>query len=214
MTTATMATMSDRKIELPSRDVFTLDNLLIERERKLVYDFLYDGGWKFGWKSSAKTDQFAFWHRHFAGHRNKQKQNKYDCAEELKQTAPLLFAFWRRLALTVFKGHTLYRCYANGHAYGVDGSLHTDSKADGAYTAIYYPHEHWEPNWAGETVLFREDKSDIITSVYPRPNRLLIFRGNIPHVARGVSRTCPRLRVTLMFKSLNGPITPEAHADD
>jgi SM-20-related protein len=29
----------------------------------------------------------------------------------------------------------------------------------------------------------------------------VVFPGLIPHVARGVSRTCPMLRITLMFKT-------------
>jgi 2OG-Fe(II) oxygenase superfamily len=131
---------------------------------------------------------------------------KYDCAEEVKGKAPLIFAFWQHLSTTLFKGHTLVRCYANAQAYGSDGTIHTDSRSDDSYTAVYYPHAFWSPDWGGETVLFNFDKTDIVASIYPKPNRLLVFKGNIPHVARGVSRICPVLRVTLMFKSINGPI--------
>ncbi len=181
-----------------------VENLLPTREHSLVYEFLHSGGWKFGWKSSKKTDTYSFWHKHFAGHRNSLKQEKYDCVDELKKTAPLMFAFWTLLSKTTFQRHTLIRCYANAHMYGIDGTIHTDSKSDNSYTAIYYPHHEWDPNWAGETVLFNDDRSDIIATIYPKPNRLAIFRGNIPHVARGVSRACPVLRVTLMFKVLEG----------
>jgi hypothetical protein len=38
-------------------------------------------------------------------------------------------------------------------------------------------------------------------SIPSQTDRLVIFRGNYPHVARGVSRTCPALRITLMFKT-------------
>jgi SM-20-related protein len=30
---------------------------------------------------------------------------------------------------------------------------------------------------------------------------MLMFEGTLPHVARGVSRICPVMRVTLMFKT-------------
>jgi SM-20-related protein len=43
--------------------------------------------------------------------------------------------------------------------------------------------------------------TDIVSAVYPKPNRFVVFSGNIPHVARGVSRTCPKLRITLMYKT-------------
>jgi SM-20-related protein len=181
-------------------DVFKIDNVLPEPLRQQVYDFLRRGGWKFGHKSSAKRDEFSFWNRHFAGHRNGSKEVHYACAEELKRNAPLLFAFWRYLERGPLKGRTLIRCYANAHTYGSDGTLHTDSKSDASYTAVYYPHAKWHPSWGGETVIFNADKSDISAAVYPRPNRLVVFRGSLPHVARGVARICPELRITLMYK--------------
>src|SRR5262245_29394826 len=85
-------------------DMFRIDNLLPAPQRALVYDFLNAGGWKFGWKSSARTDTYSFWHRHFAGHHNGRGQKKYDCAEELRKT-PMIFAFWQYLADNLFKDH-------------------------------------------------------------------------------------------------------------
>jgi len=182
--------------------VVVLDNVLPEADRAVIQTFLQSGGWAFGWKSSAKTDLFSFWHRHFAGHRHSKDEAKYECSAELEKGFPLLFKFWLQLNRGVFAGkHHLYRCYANAQAYGSDGTLHTDSKSEHSYTAVYYPHHEWLPNWAGETLIFNADQTDIVAAVYPRPNRLLIFPGNAPHVARGVSRTCPVLRITLMFKS-------------
>jgi hypothetical protein len=78
--------------------VFKLDNLLTEPARAQVDDFLRQGGWKFGHKSSAKRDGFSFWSKHFAGHRDEQTREYYDCAEELQKVSPLLFAFWTFLA--------------------------------------------------------------------------------------------------------------------
>jgi SM-20-related protein len=197
-------------VETPSSrlmpDSFKIDNLLTEQQRQPLYNFLRRGGWKYGWKSNGKEDTFAFWHRHFAGHLHKNKTPAYDCAEELKKNVPPLFGIWQELEQRIFNGHTLIRCYANAHAYGIDGTIHTDSRKDNRYTAVYYPHDAWEPNWGGETVLFNQDKTDIVGAFYPKPNRLAVFKGNIPHVARGVSRTCPVLRITLMFKTSSEPL--------
>jgi SM-20-related protein len=184
-----------------------VDNLLQDDQRKLINNFLHGPGWKFGWKSRANTDVYSFWHKHFAGaiqpdHLSSERaEEPYDCADELQRKAPLLHTFWQGLEKTALKGHTLVRCYANGHTYGSDGSLHTDSVSPRSFTSIYYPHERWSPNWGGETVFFNQEETDIVASIYPKPNRLLIFQGTIPHVARGVSRTCPVLRITLMFKT-------------
>ena len=184
-----------------ARLLVTIDDMLPELQRQEVFNFLRGGGWRFGWKSSRKTDAYSFWHLHFAGHRNAGEQTPYPCADELQKNAPLIFKVWSGLADTVFRGHTLMRCYANAHAYGGDGTLHTDSTDPDSRTAVYYPHGVWWPNWAGETVVFNADKSDIIAAVYPRPNRMVVFPGYLPHVARGVSRTCPELRIVLVFKT-------------
>ena len=109
---------------------------------------------------------------------------------------------WATLSSTILSGHKLTRCYANGYPSGCEGGLHQDSMIATHFTCIYYPHAEWHPNFAGETVFFTQDGSDILASIYPKPNRLIVFPGAIPHVARGISRTCPKLRITLMFKTM------------
>jgi SM-20-related protein len=193
--------------------IVVIDDLLPEADRAIIQGFLQSGGWQFGWKSSSKTDIFSFWHKHFAGHRHAKHETQYECDAELEKKFPTLHRFWQQLNRAMFAGdHDLYRCYANAQSYGSDGTLHTDSKSEHSITSVYYPHEKWEPNWAGETLIFNANKTDIVAAVYPRPNRLLAFPGNAPHVARGVSRTCPVLRTTLMFKSEARPYANQGRA--
>ncbi len=170
--------------------------------------FLQAPGWDFGWKSHSRTDVYSFWHKHFAGYKKSDKFSAADgrwpppdCSEELSRNSHLIFQFWWLLRDTLLKGHSLVRCYANGMPFGSEGTVHTDSSSPTSYTSGYYRHRAWQPNWAGESAILTKDRDDIVASIYPKPNRLLIFRGDIPHVARAVSRTCPSLRVTLMFKT-------------
>jgi SM-20-related protein len=184
-----------------------LDNVLRDDQRKAIDDFLRGPGWRFGWKSKRSADQFSFWHKHFAGPRSSDRVSEpgrdepVSCADELAQNAPAIYTLWNALEKTGLKGHILVRCYANGQSYGSDGTLHTDSSSPRSFTTLYYPHETWSPNWGGETVFFNPEETDMIASVYPKPNRLIVFPGALPHVARGVSRICPVLRITLMFKT-------------
>ena len=187
--------------------VSVADGVLDAARQRKVFEFLSEPGWQFGWKSDPKADPYAFWNKHFAGsihpdHLLKDGNGRqYDCAEELQRNAPLVHEMWQHLRQTALSGHMLMRCYANGHTFGSDGSVHTDSLVEHSFTSVYYPHLKWEPNWGGETVLFNQEKSDIVASIYPRPNRLVTFRGTVPHVARGVARVCPVMRITLMFKT-------------
>jgi SM-20-related protein len=84
---------------------------------------------------------------------------------------------------------------------GAEGGLHMDSNVDTHLTSIYYPHPRWHPSLGGETLFFNKDGTDVIGAVYPKPNRLAVFPGTIPHVARPMSAKAKDLRITLMFKS-------------
>lgn len=177
------------------------DNWLHEPFRKQVYEFLCQAGWTFGWKSNPK-DNFSFWHKHFAGSvfPDHEGKSQYDCADELKGRSALLYAMWE-LIKKGYPNDTIVRCYANGQPYGCEGGIHTDSISPNSFTFIYYPHLEWFPNWGGETMFFKDDYADAIAVAYPKPGRLICFPGTVPHVARPVSRNCPVMRVTLMFKT-------------
>lgn len=44
------------------------------------------------------------------------------------------------------------RCYANAHAFSVEGYPHFNAKKAGHFTTIFYINSVWKPGWAGETV--------------------------------------------------------------
>lgn len=156
--------------------------------------------WGFGWKSAADNDDFGFWHTHFAGGDTRSLE---DCEGELlaNQFAGPVVSLWKHLSSGFLAGHTPIRVYANAHTYGVEGYIHTDSDRSDCFTTIYYAHERWEANWAGETAFFSPVHGNINLSVHPSPGRLVFFRGVTPHVGRSPSRKCPDLRIALVFKT-------------
>jgi len=191
----------------PGKGFIIADDVLKPEEQKRIYLFLMQADWSYGWRSRKDVSAQAFWHRHFAGsiddadEQIRAQEGIVDCADELANTAPILCGFWKYLQRKTFQNHALSRCYANALPYGTDGGTHIDSLVPGDWTAVYYPHETWHPDWGGETIIFNRDCTDILAAVYPKPNRLFMFPGFVHHVARGVSRSCPRMRVTLMFKT-------------
>jgi len=89
--------------------------------------------------------------------------------------------------------YKLSRVYFNGQWNGREGTLHKDGCN---FTALLYvsPYEY---GWGGFTEIMTEPEP---TLVYPIPNRLMIFPGNIPHKAYSLAyQKCP-LRITLAFK--------------
>jgi SM-20-related protein len=177
------------------------ENVLPDEVRRHVYDFLNQPGWETGWKSNSKRDGYSFLHKHYAGHRKVGDEKAYDCEDELKKTAPVIYDAWFLVKDKVFAGHTLVRCYANGLAYGMDGSVHSDATEPGNYTAVYYPHERWSPNWGGETMFYSRSEDRIVACFFPRPNSIAVFDGRMPHRANGVTRSYPGMRITLMWKT-------------
>lgn len=112
---------------------------------------------------------------------------------------PLLCA-WEFLRDTQLANDVLIRCYLNGYTYGTDSYFHFDSQRPDEHTTIVYMNDYWDPDWAGETV-FLDVHDEILKSVLPKANRAIIFPANVKHAARGVSRQCPVLRKTLIFKT-------------
>lgn len=178
------------------------DNFLANEDLANVQAFFQSHVlWTFGWQSNKKNYDvpFSHWNHDFLGTSN---SNQTDCAEKLladKSLAPVA-ALWVQLQTKLLPGHSLVRCYANAHTFGVEGYPHVDSRKPGNYTAIFYINPMWKPEWAGETVFFN-DLGDIFQSVLPKSGRMVMFDGRVTHAARGLTRICPAMRVTLMFKT-------------
>jgi SM-20-related protein len=179
------------------------DNFLPPDEHRALWEYLSGEGWAFGAYSDAEGPRYFY--KHFAGFRQKDGEYADPEAIEAELAAyPLVAAAWKRVKEGLFAGHRLSRCYANAMPPGIEGGVHQDSTIDSHLTAIYYPHLAWDPSRGGETLFFNPDGSDVIGVGYPKPNRLVVFSGTVPHVARPLSARAKDLRITLMFKTL-GP---------
>jgi SM-20-related protein len=184
--------------------VKVFDNLLPPADHAAIWRFLNQGGWSYGGYSAEEPDADRYFYKHFAGFRQdgREARTAAQIEDELAQSAPMLAQFWVGLKAGPLAGQALARCYANGMPGGVEGGLHLDSNIETHLTSIYYPHPEWSPNFGGETLMFNETGDEILAAIYPRPNRLVVFAGTIPHVARPSSRKRPELRITLMFKTM------------
>ncbi|MGD8380198.1 MAG: 2OG-Fe(II) oxygenase [Gammaproteobacteria bacterium] len=92
------------------------------------------------------------------------------------------------------------RAYVNAHSFGDCPGIHVDGDSPAQETVLYYANPRWDANWSGETVFFNQQRDEIVRSIYPRPGRIVVFDGRIPHVARPPSRICNEIRLTVAFK--------------
>ncbi len=147
--------------------------------------------WHFGWASNS-SDTYRFWHIDL-------DQSEFSKHPSCKPATDA----WDSLKSGKLKGHSLLRTYANAHIYGGEGYVHVDGNgADGYFSSVYFCHREWQVGWSGELVFFTQDRSEIEIAVVPKPHRLIIFPGKIPHAIRPPSRSCTMLRMSLVFKSL------------
>ena len=93
-----------------------------------------------------------------------------------------------------------YRAYTNHTAFGEMLYSHCDCAPDQReLTALWFMSTHWEREWGGETMFF-DGSGDAMFCVSPRPGRLVLFDGAIPHVGRPPSRICYAPRYTFAIK--------------
>ena len=97
--------------------------------------------------------------------------------------------------------------YFNGQTKGQDGNIHKDSEETNTFTLLYYPiplhqnieNKQWNYNWGGELNFYNE--TDMIESILPIPNRLVVFNSNLLHRANAPSKYFTGgLRISLAYK--------------
>lgn len=67
-------------------------------------------------------------------------------------------------------------------------------------TLLYYVNLRWREEWAGETIFYNDDISEVeFTSMY-KPGRVVLFDGSIPHTFRPQSGSAPDYRFTISIQ--------------
>lgn len=151
-------------------------------------------GSMYGNKSSLEDDH-GHWYKDFTNNLGSAR-NLIDVSALLSDQA---LEIWTYLSeQEFFKDYVPVRFYINSMSYGLDGYIHTDSVRENEVTVVIYLNDNWDPNFGGETLLFKDE--EIHYSCIPKPNRAFLFDARYKHVARGVSRKCNQLRKTLVIK--------------
>jgi hypothetical protein len=173
-------------------NISKFENCFPEELATRLHKFIANTEWRYGWRSSAGLG-YGHWNRDFA---HGGTENGIDCSDRLKDQ--VILDAWNYLKAAHYPNAVLLRCYANGHTFGVEGYPHIDSERDHDQTIVTYMNKTWKREWGGETVVYQDNQ--IVHSELPQFNSALVFGGTQTHQARSVTRICPDLRMTLMFK--------------
>ncbi|MFT4243166.1 MAG: 2OG-Fe(II) oxygenase [Acidovorax sp.] len=178
-----------------------VDNFLSPEEWKQSGISLTGDIWQYGWPRRSHLNEHPTWHVFIAG-RNRPEEKS--CLEELSSNDRwrFLIPVWQRIKEKYMPDADLRGVYANGHTYGIESSIHRDSrKGEYTKTALLFMHRIWPTTWGGETCFYSTTSEDLIKSVIPKPNRLVVFDGEIPHNVRSPSIGCELLRISIAFKT-------------
>ena len=98
----------------------------------------------------------------------------------------------------------LYASYVNVLRYGNNPGIHVDAPSfvPDNKTVLVYLNAYWHPDFAGETVFFNHEM-DACKLVAPRPGRVVIFDGRIPHTGRPPSSRFMYNRYVLAYKYMD-----------
>src|SRR5208282_3852027 len=145
------------------------------------------------------TDRVGQWIRNFTP---TERHNLADVSYLLEETTGLyaLHLVWKILREAYLSDSVLIRCYLKGYTCGSRGYFSAASRGGDGYTALLYVNDIWEPDWGGETALL-DERNEIVKSVFPKRNRVVIFPANLRHAGRSVSRKCTVLRRALIFNT-------------
>lgn len=179
------AAVPTRHVRIDDRDVWVFDGLLPDVER---YVASLDVS-PFTRTEAARPDTLE--HRHWVS----------EIPPGMLDGQPLLQRVVDALAaVRPGQAYGAYRAYTNMASFGDALFTHVDclpSQHD--VTALWYVCTEWDLEWGGETV-FYDAGGEIAAAVRPRPGRLVMFDGAIPHAGRAPLRTCYRPRYTLAVK--------------
>ena len=182
--------------------VKVIDNAISVQEQREALTHLKSAIWRYGWPINDAYFSRPCWHAFIAGNRRPERES---CEPELEQHPAwgFLSAFWLRIKQAHIPQATLLGVYANGQTLGQDSPIHRDNRPNEAGTTVLmFCNEHWATCWGGELVFYDHAKEDVIMSVLPKPGRIVIFDGHIPHSARSPSALCDQLRMTIAFKTV------------
>lgn len=77
------------------------------------------------------------------------------------------------------------------------GNVYYQHSHYGEESLVYYANIRWLHEWAGETIIYKEDGEEVETAIAMKPGRVLWLGEGIPHSLRPPSLACPDFRFTL-----------------
>jgi hypothetical protein len=170
------------KITIQNKSIYIFDNLLSHDFRSRAFAFLKKSMFRLGWVDT-QTE---------TGINRLQIYSNYS-TEDLDN-----LGFFNEIKdenfLNLIKNYKVTRCMVNLSKPMDIYECHTHSNE---MVVLYYANMEWKHEWAGETLFFNNDLSEIEYASIFKAGRVIVFDGEIPHTIRQPSLSAPNYRFTL-----------------
>lgn len=170
-------------VDSAGRDLYIIDDLFSQSYHHYLYAFAKGfNKYSLGFEDTDAIERLS--HKYYTANIG---------VEELQQIQ--LFSQIQKTELhDLIKEKQLIRATINTSVPSQTNFAHTHFNQ---WSLIYYMNIDWKNEWAGETLFYNDNLSEIeFASIY-KPNRAIFFDGHIPHSLRTQSINAPHYRFSL-----------------
>tara|TARA_R100000656_G_C3925993_1_gene123847 strand:+ start:252 stop:794 length:543 start_codon:yes stop_codon:yes gene_type:complete len=166
------------------------DNVLIESHREQIYMFSIMTEYKIGWDDTA-----TFEHRQYPCLHHTLTSKEWAELDIINGLQDKQLRY--RLTSLSFDEATIN--------LATPASIQFPHTHGNSTVFTYYINPEWKNEYYGETIFYDDTLADSVNSVLYKPNRAVLFNGDIPHSIRPASHIAPSYRFTLsiFFKERN-----------
>jgi SM-20-related protein len=201
------------KYDLDKDEIFVIDNLFpwwfVEH---LDTTLLHGFGWQYGLCSSHKKNADGTSNFEYDKGADEEfevpcfKQSIYPPRSE-SASDPSYGMIFKAVMSTLPFEVELGEILVNGQQYIHNTTAHQDCSCDNGISFIYYVNRNWKDSWGGAT---RVQTEDGWVEIFPKPGRVCLFKGNIPHHGMPPNDNYRGLRATLVYKTMRTiPLPPK-----
>ena len=171
-----------KHVTVDGRAINIIDGAVDFSERESIYSFLRHSAYHIG-NEDADAIETAH-HKYMCSYFSQTDVDNLKFLEYIRDTP----------AHEIISGKLLTRAHVN---LSTPTDCHWAHDHRGQIGLLYYANKHWKHDWAGETVFFTDDLSEVAYASVYKPGRIIIFDGEIPHSVRPQSSIAPTYRLTL-----------------
>lgn len=177
-----MKNIKHKQIDVEGKALHVFDGAVAFNERQHIYSIVRNSFYRVGNEDTDAIENAQ--HKYMCSAYNENDVNNLEILNFIQETP----------VQKLIAGLPLIRAHVN---LSTPTDCHWAHNHQGQLGLLYYVNKHWKHDWAGETMFFNDDLSEVCFASVYTPGRIIVFDGDIPHSVRPQSAVAPMYRFTL-----------------